>query len=113
PAVLAGAALRSPPAGAATLGVRRQDQPCAVLLGQLRPGAVAVLGSAGARPPGHTRHAPADPARGLLARGGGVRLLAGRRALSGGDVLRVRLSGAAGLPRGARSTGRRLLERRA
>ena len=80
----------------------RQGEPGAFLLGQLRPRGDAVLGAAGAAASRRrARAAGRGHARGLFARGRERRFLARQRRLPARRVLRLRLSGAGGLPRPA------------
>ena len=87
--------------------LHRQVQPGALLLGQLRPRGHALLGAPGAAPSRRRAElARLGHARGLLARGQQLRLLAGRRADAAAGVLRLRLSRAGGLQRRAASDPR-------
>ena len=95
--LLAGAGAGRPGVQGVPRALHRQGQPGALLLGQLRPGGHPLLGPARAAPPGR-RAEPArlGGARGVLARGEQLRVLAGRRGAAGARVLRLRVPRARG-----------------
>src|ERR1041384_4463298 len=100
-AVLADPGAGGPRAAAASGTLPRQIEPVALLVGRLRSGVHAVLGSPGAAPPrGDTASRRLRHARGVLPRVHQRRMVAGERRRAGGGarVLRLRLSGAGGLP---------------
>ena len=110
-AVLAPARAGRPGDDRVPRALRRQGQPGALLLGRDRPGRDAVLGPDRAAP--SRRRAQLrrlGDGRGLLARAGQLRLLAGRR--RGRRLLRLRLPGARRLRRPRRCRRRRVLLRR-
>ena len=105
-AVLASARAGRSRAGPLPRALHRQGQPGALLLGRDGHGRDALLRPPGAAPPGRRAQLRRlGHGRGLLARAGQLRLLAGRR--RGGRVLRLRLSRARGLRRRSGAARRR------